>query len=79
MGIPIERPSGGGLRAETSIYASEIQAVIRGFDTDPSPKCILAELLFGNGNIDIETGIRNDNAIVVARVHSINSVTKGRG
>ena len=33
---------------------------------------------FGNGNVDIVTGIRNDNSIVVEHVLSINSVKKER-
>ena len=41
-------------------------------------KSTLSELLFRNGNIDIETRIRNDNSSVVEHVHSINAVAKGR-
>ena len=37
-----------------------------------------AELIFGNGHVGIETGIRNDNFSVVGSAHSINSVAKGR-
>ena len=39
---------------------------------------MLAELLFGNENIDIGAMIRNDNSIVVENVHTVNSVTKNR-
>ena len=37
---------------------------------------MLYELLFGGGNISIETMIQNDNSSVVERVHSISSVAK---
>ena len=33
-------------------------------------------ILFGNGNVGMETRIRHDNSAVVAQVHSINSDTK---
>ena len=40
---------------------------------------MLDALLIGNGNIEIEAGIRNDNSSVVEHIHSINSVAKERG
>ena len=56
----------------------DIQGAFRGFDTARFLKSTLAELIFGNENIAIETGIRSDNSSVVVRAHSISSVKKGR-
>ena len=39
---------------------------------------MVSVLLFGNGDVGIETRIRNDNPCVVAHVRPINSVTKER-
>ena len=55
-----------------------IQALCHGFDTARFVTSMLSELLFGNGNVDLRTMIRNDNPSVVEHVHSINPVTKER-
>ena len=59
----------GSLRAGTPSYAVDIQSAFHGFDTDRFLKSMLAELLLGNENVDIETRIRNDNSIVAEHVH----------
>ena len=46
------------------------------FDPYRFLKSTLSEL-FGNGNVDIETGVRNDNSGDLEHVHSVNSVAKG--
>ena len=61
---------------ETSSYSGDIHDVFSGFESDRFLKSALSELLFGNGDVDIATGIRNDNFSVVEHVHSINSVQK---
>ena len=68
-GIPIGWSIGGILRVSTSSYVGEIQDASRGFDASRFLKCTISEILFGNGNIDIATRIRNDNSIVVERSH----------
>ena len=55
-----------------------MQAAFHGSDTVRFPESALCELLFGNGEIAIDTGIRSDKSIDVDHVHSINSVTEGR-
>ena len=56
-----------------------MQAASHAGDTDRLVKSFLAVLFFGNENVDIDTGIRNDNPIAVLRGHSIKSVTMARG
>ena len=41
-------------------------------------KSIASAILFGNGNVDLETGTRGDNSIVVYHAHSVNSVKSER-
>ena len=61
-GIPIAWSIGrGGLSVETSSYAGGIKASMHGCDTARFLKSTLTELVSGNGNIDVETRIRNDN------------------
>ena len=68
----------GGLKASISSYAGVIQAAFHGFDTARFLQNTSAGFLFGNENVDIDTGIRSDNSIVVEHSHTINSATKGR-
>ena len=62
----------------TSRSEGEIQAAPNGLDTARFLMSALLELLFGNGNSDVETIIRNDNASAVGHVHSINSERQER-
>ena len=82
VGCGVGLVGGGGawgcLGVETSSCAGEIQASYRGPDTDRFFKSILSELLFGNANVSMGAGIRNDNPIVVEHVHSINSAARER-
>ena len=78
FGIPISWASGESLGISTSSYAGEIQAAFRGLDTPRFLKSTLSEFLFGNGSIEIETRIRNDNSSDVEHVHPIKSVTQER-
>ena len=47
-------------------------------DTALFLKSTLDGLLFGSGNVEIETRIRNDNSSVVEHVRSINSDSQDR-
>ena len=78
VGTPIAWRSGDILRVSKSIYEGEIQDAFPGFDTARFLKRSPSGLLFRNGNVDIATGIRYDNSIVVGNVRAITSVTKGR-
>ena len=49
--------------AETSSCAGEIQPALRGFDTSRFLKRPRPDLLFGNGNVDVETGVRLDSPV----------------
>ena len=55
-----------------------MHSALRGFDTSRFLESMSASLMFGNGNVEIDTGIRSDNAVVVDHVRPINSVTKER-
>ena len=50
----------------------------RGFGTVRFLNSMLEGLVYGNGDIEIETRIRNDSAIAVEHVHWIDSAAKGR-
>ena len=60
----------------TPSYSVGIQAAFRGFDTARFLKSTIVGL-YGNWDVDIETGVRNDNPIVLEHVRPTNSVTKG--
>ena len=62
----------------TSSYAEKIQASFLGFDKYRFLKSTLAELLHGNGDIELGARIRHDSSIVVSHVHPINSAAKDR-
>ena len=78
VGVPISWTSGKRHTAATSSYSDEIQAAFYGFDTARFLKNLVAELLFGNEGLDIETIAIDYNSSVVERVRSINSVKSER-
>ena len=51
--------------AETSSYDVELQAAFYGFDTTLFLNSLLSELLFGDEGVDIDAGVKNDNASVL--------------
>ena len=57
---------GGIPTVSASSHAGEIQAAYRDCDTARFLKSLVAGLLFANGKVDAEAGVRRDKPIVVA-------------
>ena len=61
---PISWSSGKSHMAETSSYEGQIQAVFYGCYTVRFLKISVADFLFGNEGVDVETRVRNGNSSV---------------